>query len=138
MPTSPAIAAALRRRLRQTADSRFWLRLFTSLLVSVGFTFADAARVTGVSTRSARRWWQAYKQNADRGLSEKLPVGRPAQLTADQNDAIASVIRRSPRSVGLDNDTWTGKALSQWLQREFSTSITDRRARQILTLLRNK
>ena len=138
MPTSPAIAAALRRRLRQTADSRFWLRLVTSLLVSVGFTFADAARVTGVSTRSARRWWQAYKQNADRGLSEKLPVGRPAQLTSDQNDAIASVIRRSPRAVGLDSDAWTGKTLSQWLQREFSTSITDRRARQILTLLRNK
>src|SRR5579871_541696 len=109
MPTSPAIAAALRRKLRQTADSRFWLRLFTSLLVSVVFTFADAARVTGVSTRSARRWWQAYKQNADSGLREKLPVGRPAQLTSDQNDAIASVIRRSPRAVGLDKDAWTGK-----------------------------
>jgi transposase len=138
MPTSPAIAAAIRRRLRQTADSRFWLRLVTSLLVSVGFTYADAARVTGVSARSARRWWQAYKQKADIGLTENLPVGRPAQLTPAQNNVIAAVIRRSPRAVGLDGDTWTGKALSEWLRREFSISITDRRSRQILTLLRNK
>ena len=138
MPTSPAIAAALRERLRQTADSRFWLRLVTNLLVSEGFSYEDAARVMGASARSARRWWKAYKNNGDSGLQEKPPVGRPARLTPNQTDTISAVIRESPRAVGLNGDIWTGKILSEWLRREFSTSITDRRARQILTLLRNE
>ena len=138
MPTSPAIAAALRKRLHQKADSRFWLRFFTSLLVSVGFTFEEAGRVMGVSARSARRWWQAYKQHGESGFQEKPPTGRPAQLTPDQTDVVSAVIRRRPRDVGLDSYTWTGKLLSEWMQREFSISVTDRRARQILTSLRGK
>jgi hypothetical protein len=59
-------------------------------------------------------------------------------LTLNQTEAIKAVIQKLPRAVGLDSDAWTGKMLSEWLRREFSTSITDRRARQILTLLRNK
>ena len=92
----------------------------------------------GVSARSARRWWEAYKNRGDSGLLEKPPAGRPARLTSNQTDAISAVIRVSPRAVGLNGDAWTGKILSEWLRREFSTSITDRRARQILTSLRNK
>jgi transposase len=92
----------------------------------------------GVSARSARRWWQACKQNGDSGLQEKPPSGRPARLTPNQTKAIEAVIQKRPVDVGLDSHTWTGKILSEWLRREFSTSLTDRRARQILTLLRNK
>lgn len=139
MPTEPAIAAALLKKFRKTPASRSSLREFTTLLSARGLTYADAARLTGVSARSARRWLQAYKKNGDSGLQEKPPVGRPARLTQHQTDAIRAVIRElSPRAVGLDSDEWTGKTLSDWLRREFSTSITDRRARQILTLLRNK
>ncbi|MGA3099006.1 MAG: helix-turn-helix domain-containing protein [Bryobacteraceae bacterium] len=138
MPTSPAIAAALRERLRQTADSRFWLRLVTNLLVSEGFSYEDAARVMGASARSARRWWKAYKNSGDNGLLEKPPAGRPPRLTPNQTDAIGAVIQKRPRDVGLKGDTWTGKTLAEWLRREFSTSMTDRRGRQILTLLRNE
>lgn len=85
-----------------------------------------------------RRWCQAYKDYGDAGLQEKPPSGRPAKLTREHLRAIRTALKKSPRAAGLDSDTWTGKALSNWLRREHSISITDRRARQILISERGK
>lgn len=138
MPTSPAIATALRRKPRKTPESRFWLRFYTTLLASAGLTYEEVSEIVGISSRSARRWFQAYKQYGDSGLEEQAFSGRPARLTPDDTDAIRVVIRSSPRAAGMDHDRWTGKALSEWVQRKFAISITDRRGRQILRELRNK
>lgn len=86
----------------------------------------------GISKRTARRWFQAYKNNGESGLQEKKPGGRPARLTPDDIDAVRAVIGRSTRDAGIDHAEWTGGALAEWVWRELAISLTDRRARQIL------
>ncbi len=138
MPTLPAIAAALRRKLRESPDSRFWLRFFASLAASAGLTYEEAGQMLGVSARSVRRWLHRYKEDGNSAFQEQAPSGRPAQLTPDQIDALIAAIRARPREAGMDVDAWTGKALREWLQRSFSVSLTDRRTRQILASTRER
>jgi transposase len=138
VPTLPAIAAALRSKLRETEDSRFWLRFYASLLAAAGLTYEESAQILGISARSVRRWLREYQENGDSAFQEQTPTGRPAQLTPDQIDALDAAIRTRPREAGLDVDAWTGKAVCEWLQRRFAISLTDRRARQILASIREK
>lgn len=138
MPTSALISAEIAKKIRETPDARFRHRLHVVYLVSIGRTCEEAGQMYSDSPRSVRRWCQAYEKYGDAGLQEKASGGRPARLTEDHLDAIRLVIRRLPRAAGVQSDVWTGKALADWLRREHSISITDRRARQILTTLRPK
>ena len=138
MPASALSSARIARKIRETADSRFQHRLHLVFLVSEGWTCEDAGRAYGDSPRSVRRWCQAYEKYGDAGLQEKASGGRPARLTEDHLDAIRIVIKKPAHMAGVQSDTWTGKALADWLQREWSISITDRRARQILASFRPK
>lgn len=138
MRTSASISAEIAKKIRETAEARFLHRLHAILLVSKGWTYQEAGAAMGDSPRSVRRWWQSYQRQGDAGLREGQPCGRPARLTEEHMAAIRTATRRSPRWLGLSSDTWTGKALAEWLRREFSISITDRRARQILISVRSK
>jgi len=140
VPTSASLAAEIDKKIRENPEARFRHRLHVLRLVLNGWTCEEAGGAFGDSARSVRRWLQAYNTRGDEGLQEKRAGGRPARLTEEHLDAIRTVMKKnpSPRTVGLESDNWTGKALAEWLRREYLITITDRRARQILASERPK
>jgi transposase len=87
---------ALQQRRRDAA------RLFAQ-----GVRQADVARRLRVSRQSVSRWFQAWQEQGEAGLTQAGPAGRPPRLSGEQRARVDAELRKGPGAHGFETQLWT-------------------------------
>jgi transposase len=87
---------ALQQRRRDAA------RLF-----SQGVPQAEVARRLRVSRQSVSRWFRAWREQGEAGLTAAGPAGRPPRLSDEQRARVDAELRKGPGAHGYETQLWT-------------------------------
>jgi transposase len=107
-----AVEAALQRR---DLPSRTRERLETVKAVALGYPLREAARWSGRTERTVRRWLAAFATAGVAAVADAPRAGRPPRADAAYLAALERAADTPPRVLGLLFDAWTSDRLSAYL-----------------------
>src|SRR3546814_19080560 len=93
-------AGQLRGLAKRSRDPRQIRRLLALAAVYDGMSRAEAAKVGGMDRQTLRDWAHWFNEGGHAGLTNRLGVGRPAQLTDAPKRAPAGGFSSGPRPRG--------------------------------------
>lgn len=105
------------------ADVRLRARALLHLAGDDGYR--SAARAVSVNESAVRKWHAAYRAEGVEGLRTRERSGRPAKLTYTDRERLQHALTQSPQTFGFAGDTWTARALNEYLQRHSDTRVSD-------------
>lgn len=91
----------LHRLQQQPLSEQQCRRAEVLLLYAAGHTAADIADLLEVDPHTVYADLHAFEQRGLDCVAQPCPRGAPAQLTADQHQAIWNLAEQTPREVGL-------------------------------------
>lgn len=133
---SASIVLGLQDEIRRSEESRYDHRLHGVLLIAQGMTCPEVARLLGDAPRTVEYWVWRFEEKGLAGLQEGERSGRPKRLGAAEIAGINTVLRQTPRDVGLGQNLWDGKTLSAWIEREYGVSLGVRQCQRMFRQLR--
>jgi len=128
---APTIIMALHDEIRRNEDARYDHRLHAVLLVAHGMSCYEVGALLGDSTRTVQNWVNKFEKKGITALMDKTRPGRPPRLSDEQYDTIEAALRSSPESYGLQGYLWDGKALSEFVRREFDVILSVRQCQRM-------
>ena len=78
------------------------------------------------------RWLKRYLAEGIEGLKDAPRPGRSVVVTEEYRKRLLEVVRRRPRSLGLEYSMWTLQRLSDYLAEETGVRISDETVRREL------
>lgn len=126
-----SIVLGLQDEIRRSEESRYDHRLHGVLLVAQGMTCPEAGRLLGDAPRSVEYWVRRFEARGLAGLIEGERSGRPRRLSEPQLREVDTVLRRTPREVGLTGTLWDGKTLSAWIERRCGVGLGVRQCQRL-------
>jgi len=126
-----SIVLGLQDEIRRSEESRYDHRLHGVLLVAQGMTCPEVGRVLGDAPRSVEYWVRRFEARGLAGLIEGERSGRPRRLSEPQLREVDTVLRRTPREVGLTGTLWDGKTLSAWIERRCGVRLGVRQCQRL-------
>ncbi|HAM49398.1 MAG TPA: transposase [Nitrospiraceae bacterium] len=129
------LALVLQDEIRRSEEARYDHRLHAVLLVAKGMSCLKTAELLGDSERTVRYWIDRYLHEGLQGLIEDERTGRPSRLTDEQIDRIGTVLRATPKDIGLYGGIWDGKTLSAFIQQEFNVDLGVRQCQRLFRQL---
>ena len=126
-----SIVLGLQDEIRRSEESRYDHRLHGVLLVAQGMTCPEVGRVLGDAPRSVEYWVRRFEARGLAGLIEGERSGRPRRLSEPQLREVDTVLRRTPREVGLTGTLWDGKTLSAWMERQLGVDLGVRQCQRL-------
>ena len=103
--------------------------------VALGERVARVAEESGCSKRTIQRWMRLATTHRWERLLAGTPGGRPPRLSAIQLERLRAELVLTPRVCGINQDKWTGSALSKHLRRKYKADIGLRRSRELISRL---
>ena len=129
------IILGLQDEIRRSQESRYDHRLHGVLLVAQGMSCREVAHLLGDSPRTVQYWIRDFESEGLGGLVEGDRAGRPARLTAEQLEEVATALRQPPHAVGMSGNLWDGKTLSAFIEKRFSINLSVRQCQRIFRQL---
>src|SRR3990172_291183 len=126
-----SIVLGLRDETRRSEESRYDHRLRGVLRVAQGMTCPEVSQVLGDAPRSVEYWVRRFEARGLAGLVEGERSGRPRRLSEPQLREVDTVLRRTPREVGLTVTLWDGKTLSAWIERRCGVRLGVRQCQRL-------
>lgn len=124
------VVLGLQDEIRRSEESRYDHRLHGVLLVAQGYSCREVARLLGDAPRTIEYWVHRFEDRGLSGLREGVRAGRPARLSAEQQQAAQAALRRRPADFGLSGNLWDGKTLAAYLAQQFGVSLSARQCRR--------
>lgn len=116
--------ARLRRALQHVEDVRVYRRAQALLLVTEGYTLAQAAHVTGLSRPTVHFWLERYvRARRVEALRDEPRRGRPPVATCITAEQILLELGSPPSDWGYSTHTWTVALLANHLERRYGCPI---------------
>lgn len=129
------IVLGLQDEIRRSEESRYDHRLHAVLLVAQGMRCPEVARLLGDAPRTVEYWVRRFEQEGLGGLVEGDRAGRPRRLSAEQIEEINTVLRQTPRQVGLTGTLWDGKTLSAFIAMRYEIVVGVRQCQRLFRQL---
>ncbi len=95
----------------------------------------EVARLLGDAPRTVEYWVRRFEQKGLGGLVEGDRAGRPRRLSAEQIEEINTVLRQTPRQVGLTGTLWDGKTLSAFIAMRYEIVVGVRQCQRLFRQL---
>ena len=85
------------------------------------------ARRLHTDSDQVRLWLARYNEKGLKGLQDKPGRGAKRTLTTRQEASLAKSLQKSPRTLGITTNLWTGRAVQEYLLKRkwFSCSIPE-------------
>lgn len=126
-------AAGLRRAASRSRDADAARRMLALALVLEGASRAEAARSAGMDRQTLRDWVHRYNAEGLAGLSDRPHGGGPARLlTAEQEAAVAELVRRGPDPTEHGVVRWRRVDLAAVIERRFGVRLAERTVGKLL------
>jgi transposase len=129
------VLLALQDQIRRSQEARYNHRLHAVLLVAQGMSAPKVAQVLGDGTRTVQYWVKRFNAEGLSGLLERERSGRFARLSESQFERIGLILRESPRSQGMTATLWDGRALAEWLRRNWAVKLSVRQCQRVFRRL---
>jgi len=131
IPDAETFVAAIQDEISRTREGRYFHRLHVVLYVLQGAGAYEAARLYGDSARAIEYWVHRLLSKGLAGLWEGERPGRPARLSAADQERLRSEIRLAPRELGYDQNLWDGLLLSHHLKEKYAVSLGVRQCQRL-------
>jgi transposase len=129
-------AAALRRAASRSRDADAARRMLALALVLEGASRGEAARAAGMDRQTLRDWVHRYNAQGLAGLSARPHGGGPARLlTAEQEAAVAELVRRGPDPAEHGVVRWRRADLAAVIERRWAVRLAERTVGKLLQRL---
>jgi transposase len=126
--------ARLRERLVEEDDAKATKRLVAAIEYKHGLSPAEIESKYGISQHTVYEWLDRFETRAfDEALYDGRPPGRPAGLSSEQRDRLASVLSNPPREVGFDAQAWTPELVRTYLDERFGVDYSLRHVRRLVS-----
>jgi len=122
----------IRKEFRRSQEARYFHRLHGVLLVLKGLSTVKAGALLGDPQRSVAHWLIQYKEHGLNGLKDAPKSGRPAALNPRQMKTLLAALKRTPASLGMDGNKWTGSLVAEFLSERCNVKLTMRHSRRLL------
>jgi transposase len=129
------IVLGLQDEIRRSKESRYDHRLHGLLLVAQGMSCPEVGRLLGDAPRTVEYWVRRFEENGLAGLVEGERSGRPRRLSDKQLEEINSVLRQTPKSVGITSGLWDGKGLAAFIKKRYGVTLGVRQCQYIFKSL---
>jgi transposase len=117
--------AELEALYQKTDKPRYRTRAQMVLLSSErGLKAEDIAQIVRESHITVLRWLKRYLAEGVEGLKDDPRPGRSTVMTEEYRKQLLEVVRRRPRSLGLEYSMWTLQRLSDYLAEETGVRIS--------------
>lgn len=126
-------AVGLRHAATRTKDADAARRMLALALVLDGHSRADAAQSCGMDRQTLRDWVHRFNEHGVAGLSDRKAPGPKPRLTAEQDAAVAELVRNGPDLAEHRVVRWRRADLSKVIQARFGVRLAER---SVGTLLR--
>lgn len=126
---------ALQDEIRRSQEARYDHRLHAVLLVAQGMSCPEAAKFFGDSTRTVQHWVHRFENEGFGGLADSDRPGRPQKLSEYQIDEVNRALRCSPHDFDINTNTWDGKTLSEFIDKELNVKLGVRQCQRIFRQL---
>ena len=126
-------AAGLRHAATRTRDAGAARRMLALALVLDGHSRTDAAQSCGMDRQTLRDWVHRFNEHGLAGLSDRKSPGPKPRLTAEQDAAVAELVRQGPDLAEHGVIRWRRADLSKVIEARFGVRLAER---SVGTLLR--
>lgn len=107
-------------------------RRFRALrLLSKGVSQAEVARQLGVSRQSVSHWARVWAEEGEAALKAS-PVGRPAELDAEQRRELIKILKRGAVVSGFPTELWTLPRIREVIAEQFGRRYNEAHVSRIL------
>lgn len=117
---SPQERRSLQHQYKVEKHHKMKERYQMLLLSDQGKSIADVADIVRKTTRRVSDILHAYERNGMHGITLKPQPGNHRKLTSKQRKIITTLLKRTPRSYGIDALFWNVHALHTLIQERFS------------------
>jgi len=125
--------ADLEELYQKTATPRYRTRAQMVLLSSEkGLKAEEIAEIVRESHITVLRWLKRYLAEGVEGLQDTPRPGRSMTVTEDYRAKLTEVVRRRPRSLGLEYSMWTLRRLADYLAEETGLRVSHETVRREL------
>ena len=131
MISDAASVLSLQQESQRSEESRYDHRLHGALLVALGMTCLEVARLLGDAPRSVEHWVHHFDQQGLVGLTEGERSGRPSRLNEKNVKEINKVLRAKPSDAGMRVNLWDGKTLSAWIAKTYGVRLGVRQCQRL-------
>jgi transposase len=97
-------------------------RLDAITLFEDGMAQVGIAKKLKVHDRTVRRWIASFRRDGRGGVAAKPAPGRPAKLTAGQQDALAKLLDKGAVANGYSTELWTCPRIARVVEKRFGIS----------------
>lgn len=119
--------------LSQATEVRYFRRLQAVLQVAEGVSVSAVAQRAKVDRSTVHRWIQTYGQTCQPvSLAEASRAGRPREASDLDEELLAELLVRDPRSLGYRATSWTAPLLRRHLEEECGCPVSERTLRRRL------
>ena len=125
-------AKDLRRKARQTRDTRQARRLLAIAMVLDGASREEAARAGGMDRQTLRDWVHSYNAQGIDGLIDKARPGRPPRLTQTQLQDLDAAIEEGPDIAVHKVVRWRCVDLKDVIKDRFDVEVSERHVGRLL------
>lgn len=132
-PLNEEQLSELEELYQKTDKPRYRTRAQMVLLSSEkGLKAEEIAEIVRESDITVLRWLKRYLAEGIEGLKDAPRPGRSAVVTEEYRKQLLEVVRRRPRSLGLEYSMWTLQRLSDYLAEETGIRTSDETVRREL------
>jgi transposase len=125
--------AELEELYQKTAKPRYRTRAQMVLLSSEkGLKAEEIAQIVRESHITVLRWRKRYLAEGIEGLKDNPRPGRSTGVTEGYRNRLLEVVRRRPRSLGLEYSMWTLQRLSAYLAEQTGVRVSAETVRREL------
>jgi transposase len=118
---------------QKTDKPRYRTRAQMVLLSSEqGLKAEEIAQIVRESDITVLRWLKRYLAEGIEGLQDAPRPGRSTVVTEEYRKRLLEVVRRRPRSLGLEYSMWTLQRLSDYLAEETGVRVSSETVRREL------
>jgi transposase len=89
-----------------------------------GLKAEEIAQIVRESHLTVLRWLKRYLAEGVEGLMDAPRIGRSTTVTAAYRERLKEVVRRRPRSLGLEYSLWTLRRLADFLAEETGVRVS--------------
>ena len=117
--------AELEELYQKTKTPRYRTRAQMVLLsAEQGLKAEEIAQIVRESHVTVLRWLKRYLAEGTEGLMDAPRAGRSSKVTEAYRQRLMEVVRRRPRSLGLEYSLWTLRRLADYLAEETGLRVS--------------
>jgi transposase len=128
-------AAELRAAAVRSDDTHVTRRALAIAMVLDGYPRATAAELSGMDRQTLRDWVHRFNAKGLAGLSDASRPGRPALLSAEQQEQVAAWVEAGPELETAGVVRWRRIDLAQRIKAKFDVTMDVRSVGRLLRKL---